>query len=54
MTPTPLHQQFHRDGYLVLPGFKSAHEIAAVRQRALDIVEAFDPAQGSAVFTTNE
>ena len=54
MTPTPLHQQFHRDGYLVLPGFKSAHEIAAVRQRALDIVEAFDPAQGSAIFTTNE
>ena len=54
MESTTLREKFNRDGFLVLPGFKSGHEIAAVRQRALDIVEAFDPAQGSAVFTTNE
>jgi phytanoyl-CoA hydroxylase len=40
------------DGYIVLPGFKSAQEIAAVRERAAQIVDAFDPGQGSGIFTT--
>ena len=31
---------YHRNGYAVLPGFKSAAEIAARRQRALAIVVA--------------
>lgn len=44
--------RYGRDGYLVLPGFKSAQEIAAVRARAARIVEEFDPGQGSAIFTT--
>ncbi len=46
--------QYWRDGYLVLPGFKSAADIAAVRARADHIVTAFDPAQGQGIFTTQE
>jgi phytanoyl-CoA hydroxylase len=45
---------FQRDGYIVIPGFKSAAEIAAVRARAAQIVDEFDPAQGSAIFTTQD
>ncbi len=44
---------FARDGYLVLPGFKSAAEIAAVRARAGEIVDAFDPA-ARAIFSTTD
>jgi phytanoyl-CoA hydroxylase len=52
---TPLQLQRYRDdGYLVLPGFKSAQAVRAVRDRALAIVEAFDPAAGSGVFTTKD
>lgn len=46
------HARYQRDGYLVFPGFKSAQEIAAVRARAAQIVDAFDPDQGSSIFTT--
>ena len=46
--------QFDRDGYLVLPGFKSPAEIAAVRARAAAIVDAFDPAETRHVFTTRD
>jgi phytanoyl-CoA hydroxylase len=46
-------EQYQRDGYVVLDGFKSAAEIAAVRARAQALVEAFDPAQRS-IFTTRE
>jgi phytanoyl-CoA hydroxylase len=44
--------RYQRDGYIVIPGFKSAPEIAAVRARAAQIVDAFDPGQGSSIFTT--
>lgn len=44
--------RYQRDGYIVLPGFKSAQEIAAARARAAQIVDAFDPGQGSSIFTT--
>jgi len=47
-------QQYQQDGYLVLPQFKSAAEIAALRARAEAIVDAFGPDQGQAIFTTNE
>ncbi len=50
------HQK-HRydlDGYLVLPGFKPAAEIAAVRARAEAIVEAFEPAEAASIFTTRD
>jgi phytanoyl-CoA hydroxylase len=43
---------YQRDGYIVLPGFKDPREIAAVRARAAQIVDAFDPAEGSSIFTT--
>jgi len=46
--------QFQQQGYLVIPGFKSATEIAGVRQRAAEIIDAFDPDLHRTVFTTNE
>ncbi len=47
-------QGFLDNGYLALPGFKSAADIAALRQRAAQIVQAFDPLQNRAVFSTKE
>ena len=47
-------QDYRERGYLVLEGFKSAAEIAAVRDRALAIVEAFDPGNQRSIFTTRE
>jgi phytanoyl-CoA hydroxylase len=44
--------RYQRDGYLVIPAFKSAADIAALRERAVHIVDAFDPDQGSSIFTT--
>ncbi|HEY1090333.1 MAG TPA: phytanoyl-CoA dioxygenase family protein [Burkholderiaceae bacterium] len=46
--------QFSEQGYLVLPGFKPLTEIAAVRQRAAEIVDAFDPNAARPVFSTQE
>ena len=45
---------FLEQGYLVLPGFKAAADIAQVRARAAEIVDAFDPTQNRTIFTTNE
>lgn len=45
---------WQREGYLVLPGFKTAAEIAALRERALAIVEAFEPGTRRAIFTTTD
>ena len=42
----------HRDGYLVLPGFKRRAELDAIRTRSLAIVEALDPVARQAVFST--
>lgn len=47
-------RQFREQGYLAIEGFKSGAQIAALRARAEAIVEAFDPAQSHAVFTTRE
>jgi phytanoyl-CoA hydroxylase len=47
-------QQYQRDGYLVLPDFKGASEIAALRARAAQIVNEFDPAAQSGIFSTIE
>ena len=44
--------QFQRDGYLVLPEFKNLEEIAQLRERAGQIVDAFDPGQSRSIFTT--
>ena len=45
---------FADDGYLVLPGFKSAAELAAVVARAHAIVDAFDPSRGASRFSTRD
>ncbi|MBV8368882.1 MAG: phytanoyl-CoA dioxygenase family protein [Candidatus Eremiobacteraeota bacterium] len=52
MTDAP--ERFERDGFLVLPGFKSSGEIAALRARAAAIVDAFDPTESAGVFTTRD
>jgi phytanoyl-CoA hydroxylase len=46
--------QYARDGFLVLPNFKDAAQIAALRARADAIVDAFDPAESRAIFTTRD
>ncbi|KQQ87833.1 phytanoyl-CoA dioxygenase family protein [Massilia sp. Leaf139] len=46
--------QYERDGFIVLPGFKSLDEITALRARAESIVEAFDPNESRSIFTTRE
>jgi len=52
---TPAQQkQYQDDGYLVLPGFKTAAEIAALRDRAAAIVEAFDADSHRAIFSTSD
>jgi phytanoyl-CoA hydroxylase len=51
-TQQSLRSAFEADGFIVLPGFKSAAQVAALRARAAEIVDAFDPAAGSGIFTT--
>jgi phytanoyl-CoA hydroxylase len=51
----PLQKRRYReDGFLLLPDFKSPTAIAALRERAHAIVEAFEPAAGSGVFSTRK
>ncbi len=45
-------EAYARDGFLVLPGFKTAAELAAVCGRAQAIVDAFEPSAGAGVFST--
>ena len=47
-------EQYQRDGYLILPDFKGAGEIAALRARAEQIVNEFDPGQSQSIFTTRD
>ncbi|NRR28955.1 phytanoyl-CoA dioxygenase family protein [Oxalobacteraceae bacterium] len=47
-------QDYQRDGYLILPDFKSPAEIAALRERAAQIVDAFDPSAPAGIFSTRE
>ena len=49
-----LGAEFERDGFAVLPNFKSPAEIAALRDRAAEIVTVFDPAESTAIFTTRD
>lgn len=46
-------ERYRRDGFAVLPQFKSRDEVAALRARAGEIVNAFD-ARGAGVFTTRD
>jgi phytanoyl-CoA hydroxylase len=45
---------WQREGFLVLPGFKTAAEVAAVCTRARELVDAFEPAADSGVFSTRD
>jgi phytanoyl-CoA hydroxylase len=47
-------RQWQRDGYLVLPGFKSAAETQAACQRAAEIVAAFTPGADTGTFSTRD
>jgi phytanoyl-CoA hydroxylase len=49
-----LQEEFLRDGYAVVPNFKSSAEIAALRARAAELVDAFDPSEASGIFTTRD
>ena len=46
--------EFQRDGFLVLEGFARPEACAAARERAEEIVEAFEPSSHRTVFTTND
>jgi phytanoyl-CoA hydroxylase len=51
----PVQQRRYReDGYVVLPQFRPAAALSALRRRAHEIVESFDPQAGSGVFSTRE
>jgi phytanoyl-CoA hydroxylase len=45
---------WQRDGFIVLPDFKSAAEIAKLRARAEQIVDDFDPGASRSIFTTRD
>lgn len=45
---------FHRDGYLVIPGWWDAATIAAVKARADEMLMTFEPPAKHSVFTTKE
>ncbi|WUR12277.1 phytanoyl-CoA dioxygenase family protein [[Empedobacter] haloabium] len=47
-------EQYQRDGYVVVPDFKSPQEIAALRARAAQIVDEFDPRVAQGIFTTKD
>ena len=47
-------ERFDELGYAVVPGFKSAQEIAELRAAAAAIVDAFEPPPRPPVFTTHE
>jgi phytanoyl-CoA hydroxylase len=53
LTPAQ-RDDWNRLGYLALPGFKTEPELAAVRERAQAIVEAFDPSGGASRFSTRD
>ncbi len=46
--------RYHREGFLALPDFKSPAEIAALRARATQMVDDFDPESSKTIFTTND
>ena len=54
MLDTQQIQAWHHAGYLVLPDFKPAGELAAARARAQALVEAFEPTADSSRFSTRD
>jgi phytanoyl-CoA hydroxylase len=51
---TTAARDFANDGFVVLPDFKSAAEIEMLRERAEQIVDAFDPTTTRSVFSTRD
>jgi phytanoyl-CoA hydroxylase len=47
-------ETFARDGFVTVEHFKSPDEIAELRARAEEIVEAFDPSEASGIFSTRD
>lgn len=47
-------EQYERDGLLILENFVTAWDCDALRRRASEMVEAFDPAGSFSIFTTRE
>lgn len=45
---------FQREGYLVLPDFASAEEVAALLARADELLRAFEPSANPSVFSTTK
>ena len=54
MLSTAQRQAYRDDGFLVLPAFKPAADLAALRERADAIVAAFEPGDSAAVFSTRD
>jgi phytanoyl-CoA hydroxylase len=46
--------QYERDGFLILEGFAETKACDALRERALELVAAFDPAGVRSIFSTHE
>ena len=53
LSPTQT-EQWQRDGYVVLPGFKSRAELDEAIARAQTIVEVFEPDAGTSRFSTKD
>ncbi|MDE2146049.1 MAG: phytanoyl-CoA dioxygenase family protein [Burkholderiales bacterium] len=49
-----MQAQWQRDGYAVLPGFKTAADCEAACAQAQALVEAFDPEAGASRFSTRD
>jgi phytanoyl-CoA hydroxylase len=52
--PTNQLEDFRRDGFLVLEGFASEASCARARERAEELVDAFDADAHRTIFTTND
>jgi phytanoyl-CoA hydroxylase len=51
--PTDI-ERYRRDGFLVIEGFASAEACAALKQRAVEMVDAWEPTAERTVFTTDQ
>ncbi|CAN5741826.1 Dot/Icm type IV secretion system effector LegD1 [soil metagenome] len=47
-------QRYERDGFLVLEAFAAPESVAFLRQRAMQLVEEFEPSEQRTVFTTDQ
>ncbi len=53
ITPQQL-ERYQNDGFLILEGFAEEHECDALRERAEQLVQEFEPAEVVSIFTTHE